>query len=237
MNHDYDDAESGEPEFDGLDDVTESPGSVDLADLVRVIEAIVLVATDPVEPALLAQLLEQPVTVIVELCERLSEAYEDAGHGFQLVKVAGGYRYQTHPRYAVYVEKFVLDGQRARMSSAALETLAIVAYKQPISRAQVAAIRGVDPDGVLRTLQARGYVDQVGHDPGPGQATLWGTTSMFLEKLGLNSVADLPPLAQFVPGADVVEALEYGLRITPVSPPASPNGSSTGSANGSSSDG
>jgi segregation and condensation protein B len=165
----------------------------------------------------------QPVTVIVELCERLAAAYDDAGHGFQLVRIAGGYRYQTHPRYAAYVEKFVLDGQRARMSSAALETLAIVAYKQPISRAQVAAIRGVDPDGVLRTLQARGYVDQVGHDPGPGQATLWGTTSMFLEKLGLDSVADLPPLAQFVPGADVVEALENGLRITPVvdvAPPA-----------------
>lgn len=197
-----------------------------------------LVATDPVEPALLAQLLEQPVTMIVALCERLIEAYDDAGHGFQLVRVAGGYRYQTHPRYAAYVEKFVLDGQRARMSSAALETLAIVAYKQPISRAQVAAIRGVDPDGVLRTLQARGYVDQVGHDPGPGQATLWGTTSMFLEKLGLNSVADLPPLAQFVPGADVVEALEHGLRITPVVDiaPASnsrSNGSSNGASNGS----
>jgi segregation and condensation protein B len=220
MNYD----DSNEPEFDGLDDLSDIDGSADLADLVRIIEAIVLVATDPVEPALLAQLLEQPVTVIVELCERLAGAYDEAGHGFQLVKVAGGYRYQTHPRYAAYVERFVLDGQRARMSSAALETLAIVAYKQPISRAQVAAIRGVDPDGVLRTLQARGYVDQVGHDPGPGQATLWGTTSMFLEKLGLNSVADLPPLAQFVPGADVVEALEFGLRITPVVPSNSSDG-------------
>jgi segregation and condensation protein B len=114
------------------------------------------------------------------------------------------------------VERFVLEGQSARLSAAALETLAIVAYKQPISRAQVAAIRGVDPDAVLRTLQSRGYVDQVGRDPGPGQAVLWGTTPQFLERLGLDSVADLPPIADFVPGADVVEALEAGLRVEPV---------------------
>lgn len=101
----------------------------------------------------------------------------------------------------------------ARLSGAALETLAIVAYKQPISRAQIASIRGVDPDGVLRTLQGRGYIDQVGRDPGPGQAVMWGTTPAFLEKLGLDSVADLPPLAEFMPGADVVETLERGLRI------------------------
>jgi segregation and condensation protein B len=130
--------------------------------------------------------------------------------------VAGGYRYQSHPDLAPYVERFVLEGQSSRLSAAALETLAIVAYKQPISRAQVAAIRGVDPDAVLRTLQHRGYVDQVGRDPGPGQAVLWGTTPQFLERLGLDSVADLPPIADFVPGAEVVEALEAGLRVEPV---------------------
>ena len=149
------------------------------------------------------------------LCRRLAEAYEEAGHGFQLVRVAGGYRYQSHPDLAPYVERFVLEGQSARMSAAALETLAIVAYKQPISRAQIASIRGVDPDAVLRTLQARGYIDQLGRDPGPGQAVLWGTTELFLDKLGLDSVADLPPLAGFVPGAEVVEALEHGLRVEP----------------------
>jgi segregation and condensation protein B len=101
------------------------------------------------------------------------------------------------------------------MSGAALETLAIVAYKQPISRAQVASIRGVDPDGVLRTLQARGYVTEVGRDHGPGQAILFGTTHAFLDKLGLDSLEDLPPIAEFVPGADVVEALEHGLRVDP----------------------
>jgi segregation and condensation protein B len=144
----------------------------------------------------------------------LASAYEEAGHGFQLVQVAGGYRYQSHPDVAAYVERFILDGQRARLSGAALETLAIVAYKQPLSRAQIASIRGVDPDGVLRTLQGRGYIDQIGRDPGPGQAVLWGTTPAFLEKLGINSVNDLPPIVEFLPGADIVEALEVGLRIS-----------------------
>jgi len=187
---------------------------------VRAIEAIVMVAVEPVAPDLLAQLLEQPTAVIERLCAELSAAYDEAGHGFQMVKVAGGYRYQSHADLAPYVERFLLDGQRARMSGAALETLAIVAYKQPLSRAQVASIRGVDPDGVLRTLQARGYITEVARDSGPGQAILYGTTQVFLEKLGLNSLADLPPIAEFVPGADVVEALEQGLRIDVPSPDA-----------------
>jgi segregation and condensation protein B len=211
------DAESGEiTAGDDAEVERESPGRPEApADVVRAIEAIVLVATDPVPPDLLAQLLELPVRTVEQLCERLGEAYDEAGHGFRLVRVAGGYRYQTHPDLAPYVERFVLEGQSARLSAAALETLAIVAYKQPISRAQVAAIRGVDPDAVLRTLQSRGYVDQVGRDPGPGQAVLWGTTGRFLERLGLDSIADLPPIAALVPGADVVEALEAGLRVRP----------------------
>ena len=185
------------------------------AETVRAIEAIILVAVEPVPAKTLAQLLEQPVVMIERLCAELADAYAEAGHGFQLMKVAGGWRYQTHPELSPYVERFLLDGQRARMSGAALETLAIVAYKQPLSRAQIASIRGVDPDGVLRTLQARGYVTEVGRDSGPGQAILFGTTPAFLEKLGVNSLADLPPIAEFVPSADVVEALEYGLRIDP----------------------
>ena len=190
------------------------------SETVRAIEAIVMVAVEPVAPDLLAQFLEQPKAVIERLCAELSAAYDDAGHGFQMVKVAGGYRYQSHAELAPYVERFLLDGQRARMSGAALETLAIVAYKQPLSRAQIASIRGVDPDGVLRTLQARGYVTEVARDAGPGQAILYGTTATFLEKLGLNSLADLPPIAEFVPGADVVEALEFGLRIDVPAPDA-----------------
>jgi len=194
--------------------VPEQPNPLD-AETVRAIEAIILVAVEPVPSEQLAQLLEQPVVVIDRLCAELADAYAEAGHGFQLAKVAGGYRYQTHPDLSPYVERFLLDGQRARMSGAALETLAIIAYKQPLSRAQIGSIRGVDPDGVIRTLQARGYVTEVGRDNGPGQAILFGTTPSFLEKLGINSLYDLPPIAEFVPGAEVVEALEQGLRIDP----------------------
>lgn len=186
------------------------------AETVRAIEAIVLVAVEPVPSETLAQLLEQPVALIERLCAELAEAYDEAGHGFVLAKVAGGWRYQTHADLSPYVERFLLDGQRARMSAAALETLAIVAYKQPLSRAQIGSIRGVDPDAVLRTLQARGYIAEVGRDSGPGQAILYGTTPAFLEKLGVDSLADLPPIAEFVPAADVVEALEQGLRVDPL---------------------
>lgn len=199
------------------------PSGVNHPDATRAIEAIVMVASEPVEPAVLAQLLELPVATIEQHCASLAASYTEADHGFELVRVAGGYRFQSHGDMAPYVERFVLEGQTARLSGAALETLAIVAYKQPISRAQVASIRGVDPDGVLRTLQARGYVDQIGRDPGPGQALLWGTTPSFLEKLGLNSLDQLPPLAEYVPGADVVEALEQGLRIVPIEPIDAPN--------------
>jgi len=192
----------------------------------RAIEAIVLVAHDPVPVDLIAQLLEQPSSLIDTWCDEIAESYVAGGHGFEFVRVAGGFRYQTAADLTPYVERFLLHDQRARLSGAALETLAIVAYKQPISRAQVGAIRGVDPDGVLRTLQARGYIDEVGRDDGPGQAILFGTTSNFLEKLGLESLDDLPAIAEFIPGADVVELLEHGLRVTPeidVAPTAVPD--------------
>lgn len=182
----------------------------------RAIESIVLVAHDPVPAELLAQLLEEPTALIERWCEELAASYLESGHGFELIHVAGGWRYQTATDLTPYVERFLLHDQRARLSGAALETLAIVAYKQPISRGQIASIRGVDPDGVLRTLQARGYIDEVGRDDGPGQAILFGTTGTFLEKLGLASLDDLPPIAEFIPSADVIEALETGLRVTPI---------------------
>ena len=178
----------------------------------RALEAIILVADEPVTPNLLAQLLELPAVRVEELCAELAAAYEAAGHGFVLARVGGGYRFQTAPDLAPYVERFVLEGQSARLSAAAMETLAIVAYKQPLSRAQVAAIRGVNVDGVMRTLQQRGYIEEVARDPGPGQAVLFGTTRLFLERLGLDSLDDLPPLGDFVPGPETVEALEHGLR-------------------------
>jgi segregation and condensation protein B len=186
--------------------------STDVREYLRAIEAVVLVAHDPVPPVVLAQLLERPTHDIEEWCDLLAAEYLRDDRGFELVKVAGGYRFQTHADLVAYVERFLLHDQRARLSSAALETLAIIAYKQPISRGQIASIRGVDPDGVIRTLQSRGYIDAVGRDPGPGQAVLYGTTAEFLEKLGINSTDDLPPIAEFIPSADVVEALEAGLK-------------------------
>ena len=177
----------------------------------RAIEAIVMVAEEPIAPHLLSQLLEVSPVVIDSLCRELADGYESEGRGFQLVRVAGGWRYQSHPDQAPYVERLVLEGQTAKLSAAALETLAIVAYKQPISRAQVAAIRGVSVDGVMRTLQQRGFITEVGKDPGPGQAIMFGTSVSFLEKLGLNGLDELPPLGDFVPNAAVVEQLERGL--------------------------
>jgi segregation and condensation protein B len=192
--------------------MTDQLGDDVRADARRAIEAIVLVTEEPIGSNLLGQLLELRPSLVDELCGELAEEYEVQQRGFQLVRVAGGWRFQTHPDQAAYVERFVLEGQSAKLSAAALETLAIVAYKQPISRAQVASIRGVSVDGVLRTLQQRGYIAEVDRDPGPGQAILYGTTTAFLEHLGIDGIDELPPLADFVPHAEVVEQLERGLR-------------------------
>lgn len=171
-----------------------------------------MVADEPVTPGLLAELLELPVERVESTCEELAAAYRFEERGFVLARVAGGYRFQSHPDMAGFVERFALEGQSAKLSGAALETLAIVAYRQPVSRAQIAAIRGVNADGVVRMLLHRGYIAEVARDPGPGQAVLLGTTPAFLEKLGLDSLEDLPPLGDFVPGPEVVETLEEGLR-------------------------
>lgn len=171
-----------------------------------------MVADQPVEARLLAELLELSPERIEDLCTELASEYDVTGRGFVLARVAGGYRFQSAPDLAGHVERFVLEGQSARLSAAALETLSIIAYKQPLSRGQIAAIRGVNVDGVLRTLQQRGFVAEVGRDTGPGQASMFGTTRLFLERLGLDSLADLPPLGDFVPGPEVVEILEEGLR-------------------------
>lgn len=181
----------------------------------RAIEAILMVADQPVEPHLLAQLLEVSPARVEELCAELEAAYRDEDRGFGLVRVAGGYRFQSHADQAAYVERFLLEGQSARMSAAALETLAIVAYKQPVSRAQIGAIRGVNADAVIRTLQVRGFIAEVARDPGPGQAVLYGTTALLLERLGLDRIEDLPPLAQFVPGPEIMDSLERSLRAEP----------------------
>ncbi len=193
-------------------------------ELARAIEAVIMASPEPVEPAMLAQLLEIPRREIESACEALAAEYAREQRGFVLARVAGGYRYQTHPDLAEFVERFVLEGQRSRLSAPALETLAIVAYKQPVSRAQLAAIRGVNVESVVNTLLERGYIEEVGRDPGPGNAVLYGTTSAFLEHLGLHSVSELPALADFVPGPETVEVLEQTLLGTEPETPPTANG-------------
>ena len=178
----------------------------------RAIEAVLMSAVEPVAPTLLAELLEAPVDRIDALCAELAEGYREEGRGFVLAMVAGGYRFQTHPDMAPFVERFAMEGVSSRLSSAALETLAIVAYKQPVSRAQIAALRGVNVDGVVRLLQQRGYIAAVGLAPGPGQPVLYGTTPAFLERLGLGSLDDLPPVEELLPGPEAMEQLEERLR-------------------------
>ncbi len=180
------------------------------------IEAVLLVATEPVEPSLLAQLVEIPTATVISICESLASEYAQQQRGFTIARIAGGYRFQTVAEQAPYVERFVLEGQTARLSGPALETLAIVAYKQPISRAQLSSIRGVNVDATLRTLVQRGYVEESGHEATPGNPALFSTTQMFLEKIGVDALHDLPTLAEFIPDASVVEALERGLRIMPI---------------------
>ena len=185
-----------------------------------------MVAEEPVAPGLMAQLIEIPVEQVEAICAQLADEYRVDGRGFELVRAAGGYRFRSHPDSESYVKRFVVSGQSARLSAAALETLAIVAYKQPLSRAQVSAIRGVNAEGAMRTLQHRGLVEEVGRDPGPGQARLFATTPAFLERLGLDSIDELPPLVDFVPGAEVIEALETSLMASsrPTLAPGSGNG-------------
>ena len=189
-----------------------------------------MVAEEPATTQLLGELLEVAPVELEAVLHEMAADYEAEGRGFALVQVAGGWRFESHEACAAYVERFVLSGQTARLSAAALETLAIVAYKQPVSRAQVAAIRGVNVDGVMRTLTQRGYITEVGHDAGPGQAVLFGTTVLFLERLGLNSLDQLPSLGDFIPGADVVELLEHGLRVEPDAEVAEPARGGSGAA-------
>ncbi|WP_422739675.1 SMC-Scp complex subunit ScpB [Micromonospora sp. WMMD729] len=179
------------------------------AELRGALEAILLVVDEPVSELVLAQVLEQPAERIGPLLDEIAAGYTAAGHGFELRRAAGGWRLYTRPEYATYVERFVLDGQSVRLTQAALETLAVVAYKQPVTRSRISAIRGVNCDGVIRTLVTRGLVEECGTESDSG-AFLYRTTTLFLEKLGLNTVDELPPLAPFLP--DDVEELADATR-------------------------
>jgi segregation and condensation protein B len=181
-------------------------------ELGRALEAVLLVAVEPVAPGLLAELLEEPVERVEEALDALAQGYASQGRGFMLVRIAGGARLQTHPDLAPYVERFANRGVSHRLSTAALETLAIVAYRQPVSRGQISALRGVNVDGVSRLLEQRGYIEVVGRADGPGQPVLFGTTDLFLERLGLNSLEQLPPVEDFLPGPEVAGELELDLQ-------------------------
>jgi segregation and condensation protein B len=170
----------------------------DPTELRGAVEAILLVVDEPVAEITLAQVLDLPTARIRGVLEELTAEYTEARRGFELRQAAGGWRLYTRGDYAAHVERFVLDGQQVRLTQAALETLAVIAYKQPVTRSRISAIRGVNCDGVVRTLLSRGLIEDCGSEPDSG-AFLYRTTTLFLEKLGINSVDELPPLAPFLP--------------------------------------
>ncbi len=176
------------------------------------IEAVVMVAIEPVTPGLMAELFEEPAERVELAANRIARDLEADRRGFVLARIAGGYRFQTHPDQALYVERFANRDVSHRLSTAALETLAIIAYRQPVSRSQISSLRGVNVDGVVRLLEQRGYIEPVGRAEGPGQPVLFGTTDLLLERLGIDSVGQLPPIEDFLPGPDMVGELEDRLR-------------------------
>jgi segregation and condensation protein B len=165
------------------------------AELLRALEAVLFVSDEPISPVVLGQALDIDRREVDELCAELARSYEERAAGIVLREVAGGWRLSTHPEASQTVERFVLSSRHSRTTKATLETLAIVAYKQPVTRHQISAIRGVNSDGVLRSLVDRGLVAEVGKEEGPGRPMLYGTTPAFLERLGLPSLSALPPLA------------------------------------------
>ena len=169
------------------------------------LEALLLLTAEPVTEFELAHAVGAPESVVAETLAELVAFYSETGRGFELRQVGGGWRYYTRDEYADLITRYVVEGQPSKLSQAALETLAVVAYTQPISRARVSAVRGVNVDGVMRTLLARGLIEEAGHDPESG-AVLFVTTSYFLERMGLKTLEDLPPLAPQLPEVEELEA-------------------------------
>jgi segregation and condensation protein B len=180
---------------------------VAVAELRPSLEALLMIADQPLDESTLATAVGYPVPEVAGALTALAAEYAEQGRGFELRNVAGGWRYYTREELAPVVEAFVLDGQQARLTQAALETLAVVAYRQPVSRARVSAIRGVNVDGVMRTLLTRGLVEEAGQDHSSG-AYLYRTTSYFLERIGVTSLDDLPELAPYLPDLNDLGDLE-----------------------------
>lgn len=182
----------------GLPDLTED------SELDAALESVLLVVDSPIGEDQLSSALDQPVKRIKEAVRRLSTRYTESGSGIDLRRAGDGWRFYTRDRYAPFVEKLLLDGQRAKLTRAALETLAVIAYRQPVTRARIGAVRGVNVDGVIRTLVARGLIEETGTDSDTG-GILYRTTELFLERLGLSSLADLPPIAPLLPEVDAID--------------------------------
>ena len=194
---------------------------VPVAALRPALEAVLMVADQPLDALTLASAVGHPVADVDAALGALAAEYTEQGRGFELRNVAGGWRFYSREDYAAVVEGFVLDGQQARLTNAALETLSVVAYKQPISRARVSAIRGVNVDGVMRTLLTRGLVEEAGQDTETG-ANLYRTTSYFLERIGVTSLDDLPELAPYLPDMDDMEDELERIAGEPATPAPAP---------------
>lgn len=189
------------------EEIVEEPGDeLPAPSLGAALEALLIVAVEPQSTVELAEATRHPVDEVAARLKELSEEYAAQGRGFALREVAGGWRFYTSETCSGMVERWVLDGQQARLTQAALETLAVIAYRQPVSRARISAVRGVNVDGVLRTLQSRGLIEEAGTDPS-SQAILFRTTPYFLERMGIASLDDLPDLAEHLPDLAELEAV------------------------------
>jgi segregation and condensation protein B len=177
----------------------------------KIIESILLLADEPVPTSLIGEVLETPKAAVQTMLAELSSEYAAQDRGFVLRETAAGWRFYTDPDADPWLERFVTSHQNTRLTGAALEVLAIVAYRQPISRAQIGEIRGVDSDGVVKTLQQRGLLVESGRDPGPGSPVMFTVSPEFLERMGLRSTEELPPLTDFMPDAEAVEDMEAKL--------------------------
>ena len=191
-------------EPDGTDVDDEDERSLGAPSLDAALEAVLLVTDQPIDVATLASLVRCPAAEVAARLEALAADYASAGRGFELREVAGGWRYYTRADCAEVVERYVRDGQQARLTQAALETLAVVAYRQPVARARISAVRGVNVDGVIRTLTSRGLIAEAGHEERSG-AILYRTTELFLDRLGIRSLEELPPVADYLPDIELLD--------------------------------
>ncbi|MEI6252334.1 MAG: SMC-Scp complex subunit ScpB [Mycobacteriaceae bacterium] len=187
---------------------------LDEDELARILEALLLVVDTPVSAEALGSASEQPVHNVTATLRRMADGYTARASGIDLREAGGGWRMYTRSRFAPYVERLLLDGARSKLTRAALETLAVVAYRQPVTRARVSAVRGVNVDAVIRSLVARGLITEAGTDPDTG-ATAFSTTELFLERLGLSSLAELPDIAPLLPDVDVIDDLSESLDSEP----------------------